>query len=123
SVYCTTSLLYVVFFLFTSTCLRSSVLFVPPAFPTRRSSDLTRGSSVEENRIPKAGGPCRVFAPEPARAFGGVHASRDFRPQVGRSEEHTSELQSRFDLVCRLLLEKKKRRTITHNNMRDTQRS
>src|SRR5438067_5136929 len=28
-----------------------------------------------------------------------------------RSEEHTSELQSRFDLVCRLLLEKKKLRT------------
>src|SRR5699024_12210954 len=28
-----------------------------------------------------------------------------FAAQVGRSEEHTSELQSRFDLVCRLLLE------------------
>src|SRR5699024_7957988 len=28
-----------------------------------------------------------------------------------RSEEHTSELQSRFDLVCRLLLEKKKYKT------------
>src|SRR5438067_7971712 len=28
--------------------------------------------------------------------------------ELGRSEEHTSELQSRFDLVCRLLLEKKK---------------
>src|SRR5437868_11021673 len=28
--------------------------------------------------------------------------------QLARSEEHTSELQSRFDLVCRLLLEKKK---------------
>src|SRR5699024_11998806 len=27
---------------------------------------------------------------------------------IDRSEEHTSELQSRFDLVCRLLLEKKK---------------
>src|SRR5207249_5447696 len=27
---------------------------------------------------------------------------------TSRSEEHTSELQSRFDLVCRLLLEKKK---------------
>src|SRR6266513_6358029 len=27
---------------------------------------------------------------------------------AGRSEEHTSELQSRFDVVCRLLLEKKK---------------
>src|SRR5699024_11529635 len=33
------------------------------------------------------------------------------RPNVNwRSEEHTSELQSRFDLVCRLLLEKTKRR-------------
>src|SRR5437868_12664318 len=30
-----------------------------------------------------------------------------------RSEEHTSELQSRFDLVCRLLLEKKKLRSLT----------
>src|SRR5699024_11285774 len=29
---------------------------------------------------------------------------------VSRSEEHTSELQSRFDIVCRLLLEKKKGR-------------
>src|SRR5699024_11744007 len=29
-----------------------------------------------------------------------------------RSEEHTSELQSRFDLVCRLLLEKKKKATL-----------
>src|SRR5699024_11916503 len=36
-----------------------------------------------------------------------------FWPQTElRSEEHTSELQSRFDLVCRLLLEKKKK--ITH---------
>src|SRR5699024_12661301 len=31
----------------------------------------------------------------------------DIRFFVTRSEEHTSELQSRFDLVCRLLLEKK----------------
>src|SRR5438034_5370453 len=30
-------------------------------------------------------------------------------PTVGRSEEHTSELQSHSDLVCRLLLEKKKK--------------
>src|SRR2546429_3601121 len=33
-----------------------------------------------------------------------------FRPQPARSEEHTSELQSRLHLVCRLLLEKKKKR-------------
>src|SRR2546422_3371651 len=32
-------------------------------------------------------------------------------PRVGRSEEHTSELQSRLHLVCRLLLEKKKQIT------------
>src|SRR5438067_10701244 len=31
-------------------------------------------------------------------------------PYHDRSEEHTSELQSRFDLVCRLLLEKKNRK-------------
>src|SRR5690625_5421928 len=33
---------------------------------------------------------------------------------VGRSEEHTSELQSRGHLVCRLLLEKKKSTMLTH---------
>src|SRR5699024_12428409 len=32
------------------------------------------------------------------------------RTKEGRSEEHTSELQSRFELVCRLLLEKKKKK-------------
>src|SRR5690349_22593373 len=36
----------------------------------------------------------------------GRHRGQHFH--VGRSEEHTSELQSRRDLVCRLLLEKKK---------------
>src|SRR5207249_5341544 len=34
----------------------------------------------------------------------GIHCHND--SDVARSEEHTSELQSRFDLVCRLLLEK-----------------
>src|SRR5438067_8960034 len=34
----------------------------------------------------------------------------------GRSEEHTSELQSRFDLVCRLLLEKKKKKKLRKYN-------
>src|SRR5699024_11690947 len=33
-----------------------------------------------------------------------------------RSEEHTSELQSRFDLVCRLLLEKKKKKQKTRDS-------
>src|SRR5438094_3265943 len=34
-----------------------------------------------------------------------------FHSGLARSEEHTSELQSPYDLVCRLLLEKKKRKT------------
>src|SRR5207249_8623702 len=38
---------------------------------------------------------------------------------VGRSEEHTSELQSRFDLVCRLLLEKKKNQNNEDDIIRD----
>src|SRR5438105_9703208 len=42
-------------------------------------------------------------AAEPDRIVVRVH------DPIGRSEEHTSELQSRVDLVCRLLLEKKKR--------------
>src|SRR5216683_2357118 len=37
-----------------------------------------------------------------------ANSSPPSRPSAARSEEHTSELQSRSDLVCRLLLEKKK---------------
>src|SRR5207247_8226994 len=39
-------------------------------------------------------------------------AAHLYEPLVPRSEEHTSELQSRVDLVCRLLLEKKKKNSI-----------
>src|SRR5437868_11487397 len=49
-----------------------------------------------------------IVGMRPDRLAGdGVEAMN--RVFVVRSEEHTSELQSRFDLVCRLLLEKKKR--------------
>src|SRR2546421_9591928 len=40
------------------------------------------------------------------------------RHAPGRSEEHTSELQSRSDLVCRLLLEKKKKNEIEKSEKR-----
>src|SRR5438876_9200204 len=49
----------------------------------------------------------------------GAGGCDDFpRPSGGRSEEHTSELQSPVHLVCRLLLEKKKKKNthITTNN-------
>src|SRR2546429_4776750 len=38
-----------------------------------------------------------------------VRSARNCVARIGRSEEHTSELQSRLHLVCRLLLEKKKK--------------
>src|SRR5438093_8202797 len=54
------------------------------------------------------------------RTDAGVHASAQVahfetsveRPESARSEEHTSELQSLTNLVCRLLLEKKKKNKI-----------
>src|SRR5437870_6205330 len=49
----------------------------------------------------------------------GISPSRarcsEVRARDGRSEEHTSELQSRGHLVCRLLLEKKKKKKQTNN--------
>src|SRR3712207_8016918 len=43
---------------------------------------------------------------------GKLRPARSSQPLAARSEEHTSELQSRQYLVCRLLLEKKKRQQI-----------
>src|SRR2546426_1136505 len=56
--------------------------------------------------LPISNRPARPLAAwqPPARAYGG--SRRD-----SRSEEHTSELQSPCNLVCRLLLEKKKKKT------------
>src|SRR2546430_2940230 len=46
---------------------------------------------------------------DPRRSGGWRAAARGGARGVGRSEEHTSELQSQSNLVCRLLLEKKKK--------------
>src|SRR5207249_11248621 len=93
------------------------------AIPTRRSSDLPygrgRGNRVREETATYA------YEDEDQSAVSALRLGMRVRhPQFGvgtitsvevldddtklRSEEHTSELQSRFDLVCRLLLEKKK---------------
>src|SRR5437867_10208355 len=59
---------------------------------------------VLEKEVLESVGSCRWRRPR-ERAF--VEGDRD--PEIlHRSEEHTSELQSPYDLVCRLLLEKKK---------------
>src|SRR5438445_4416210 len=87
------------------------------SFPTRRSSDLPAG--VEDEReigVRKLGGFDRLQGGDEARPAEGKRLAVEIagaRVLGGetfplRSEEHTSELQSRQYLVCRLLLEKKK---------------
>src|SRR5687768_18229433 len=56
--------------------------------------------------------PISTHAARASLALGGHPAGLDWLLRVRRSEEHTSELQSRLHLVCRLLLEKKKKKNI-----------
>src|SRR5690625_7037545 len=61
-----------------------------------------------------------LLAPEltPFLEFGAPsHFIKNTRGLTLRSEEHTSELQSRGHLVCRLLLEKKKKKNLTYNKL------
>src|SRR5690606_42129788 len=90
------------------------------SFPTRRSSDLGVLAVARQ-------GWRRGELPAGARGFSAYRPRRDSEPAAfyfflvlyvvsgvirrERSEEHTSELQSRENLVCRLLLEKKKRKS------------
>src|SRR5206468_12868305 len=89
------------------------------SFPTRRSSDLFAASrSAPTDFCVSATSRPKPYQPWPwvtARRYaGGVRPPTTIgigfcTGRVSRSEEHTSELQSRSDLVCRLLLEKKKK--------------
>src|SRR5690349_22294360 len=79
------------------------------SFPTRRSSDLdeTVGKSLKG----EARKNYTALVAE-LKQFADLDPGE---PPLGigmRSEEHTSELQSRRDLVCRLLLEKKKKKPV-----------
>src|SRR5204862_3586808 len=75
------------------------------SFPTRRSSDLERDMMIAgtQAEVERAVAEQRAHYDDEIRGL-----RRELASVVGRSEEHTSELQSRRDLVCRLLLEKKK---------------
>src|SRR5699024_11290308 len=107
-------------------CLTYIILSAPstpallPYTTLFRSSPITPGRLTDENVRPRGDarqgrGGCGVPAVHNGEAgrileaddvcLGGVDGVHGIDPQ--RSEEHTSELQSRFDLVCRLLLEKK----------------
>src|SRR5436309_7836741 len=86
-------------------------------FPTRRSSDLRQSTTC-------AVGSCSASTArsgnrrEAAPPFSAGCRGRCPAHRIPRSEEHTSELQSRENLVCRLLLEKKKQnrnRTLSYH--------
>src|SRR5699024_12451621 len=79
------------------------------SFPTRRSSDLRR---LRPRRLQVPRSRRRSCRRRSRRWFEVLMVNGNINGR-NRSEEHTSELQSRFDLVCRLLLEKKKRYTIS----------
>src|SRR5256884_5608963 len=77
----------------------------PPRPGSRRASSASRwrdaGSPARSTRAPRSRSALR---PRPSAPCCAPPPARPMR----RSEEHTSELQSRLHLVCRLLLEKKK---------------
>src|SRR2546421_6168105 len=82
-----------------STLFPYTTLFRSPAPPCRRLE--MPGCSPSIGTCRRSGSAC---------AYSTTYGTR--RPCIPRSEEHTSELQSRSDLVCRLLLEKKKKNNI-----------
>src|SRR5256885_13036435 len=89
---------------------RSTLFPYTTLFRSRRARRLLRASHGPFDRELHGSGPhIDNFETEDARAL---------VPGVGfsRSEEHTSELQSPCNLVCRLLLEKKKHTTLTTIN-------
>src|SRR5207237_10911882 len=102
---------------------RSSHIRDLHSFPTRRSSDLSRHSSQKASIISVVSYTCvGCTATRSAGLVPGgnttcscccMSATRVGGSPSGnfRSEEHTSELQSHLNLVCRLLLEKKKQET------------
>src|SRR5690606_41616154 len=102
--------------------LRYSVDVDRVAFPTRRSSDLTLAALPESLRplpnlatlsMRKARFEVPWRCPPLVRSACHCNVHNLLRVHVDhedRSEEHTSELQSRENIVCRLLLEKRKER-------------
>src|SRR5206468_13064133 len=89
-----------------------------PSFPTRRSSDLSAMAASSAREVTSVGTTlarrlsARTSAAVRSAATRSNSAMTMSAPwhERARSEEHTSELQSRSDLVCRLLLEKKKKK-------------
>src|SRR2546422_7125765 len=86
---------------------RSTLFPYTTLFRSRSRTDEKRGAGYEVNTFNKA-----HSSTTDTNAHGMLlPAFAGRKPRVLRSEEHTSELQSRLHLVCRLLLEKKQTRS------------
>src|SRR2546422_4657749 len=95
-----TSILCLLFFFFNDTATTEIyTLSLHDALPIWRGADASPGPGPAGARPP--------LSRRGSRAGRAPEARRGIR--LERSEEHTSELQSRLHLVCRLLLEKKKK--------------
>src|SRR5262245_62374879 len=85
------------------------------SFPTRRSSDLARRMLPEachdRGRVESGTEATEYLEDWQEGLSAAVLPILEVLGGLGRSEEHTSELQSLRHLVCRLLLEKKKKKT------------
>src|SRR5687767_15381159 len=84
------------------------------SFPTRRSSDLSASSRASSTASPRTTTATCTAATRPSTPPAPRRISAAFSTSP-RSEEHTSELQSLAYLVCRLLLEKKKKQNEVTN--------
>src|SRR2546422_4422343 len=82
----------------------------PPRSTLFPYTTLFRSGQQRQRRLRKTLGPAVRITRTAPRIFAGPLR---FSGSVRRSEEHTSELQSRLHLVCRLLLEKKKKNRST----------
>src|SRR3712207_7297209 len=82
-----------------------------------RSSPRRRTSCISSGEFIRSGGRTRRSPAESNGKPGGwmTSESSERHHQAARSEEHTSELQSRQYLVCRLLLEKKKQNNLKYS--------
>src|SRR5260370_16210652 len=84
---------------------RSTLFPYTTLFRSQRELNVVVGVCVVARFLKRSGRP--LHAPK-----GSLPSSKPVRPHGERSEEHTSELQSHLNLVCRLLLEKKKKDTV-----------
>src|SRR2546427_7157029 len=102
-----------------ATCSRSAQARKPPSHRWN-GTGRSRIVGMWKNATPPEVSPAHRLASAAACDSMCSRTSMEITRSNGRSEEHTSELQSQSNLVCRLLLEKKKQKAPYHTHAHDT---